>query len=95
MENEIKTSQFACKTDIGSGLFMNSHYLVRWSIRYSFEWKVKPQSSHSAGKIDSKILYFSNPFIWSDEALYDLTNEKWTHKHHNLHAKWISEILYS
>ena len=78
-----QASQLTWKTDDGNFLFMEPHYLVRWSLRSFFEWKVKSQTSQLKWNIGFEIFLFRNTLILLDEAVYNLSNEKWNHKQHN------------
>ena len=78
-----QASQLTWKTDNGNVLLMEPHYLVRWSLRSSFEWKVKSQTSQLKWNIGFELFRFRNTLILLDEAVYNLSNEKWNHKQHN------------
>ena len=67
-----QTSQITFKTDIGNVSFNESHYLVRWSFRYSFAWKMKSQASQLTYKND-----FINSFFLpsAEEALTDIYDQ--------------------
>ena len=58
IKNETTNIPITFKTDIRNVSFIESHYLVRWSLRYSFEWKIKPQASQLTYKNDFRNLFF-------------------------------------
>ena len=78
-----QASQLTWKTDNENVLLMEPHYLVRWSLRSSIEWKVKSKTPQLKWNIGFEIFCIRNTLILLDEAVYNLSNEKWNHKQHN------------
>ena len=91
-----QASQLTWKTDDGNVLFMEPHYLVRWSLRSSFEWKVKSQISQlTYTKMDLEIFYYRIFFTFSDAPLDILSNEKWYYNNHKENVKMVSFFFQS
>ena len=85
-----KSQLITCKTNFGNSLFMESHYLVGWSFRYFFEWKVKPQAPQSKCKYGaSSSKRSSRRYLWQRygkiNRLLEQTNKLKQFLHINCH----------